>query len=119
MLQTLPRSADAYGRAQRREIGAAVAAIARLWRRMGPEFDASYAQIEGQVLAVLDAAQERVATGALAYIPDVLEETRQRVRPAQYARSAARASGHRQERPAWSVRLQRSTLASSLSSSLK
>ena len=84
MLQTLPRSADAYGRAQRREIGAAVAAIARLWRRMGPEFDASYAQIEGQVLAVLDTAQERVATGALAYIPDVLEETRQRVRPPQY-----------------------------------
>ena len=84
MLQTLPRSADAYGRAQRREIGAAVAAIARLWRRMGPEFDASYAQIESQVLAVLDTAQERVATGALAYIPAVLEETRQRVRPPQY-----------------------------------
>lgn len=84
MLQALPRSADAYGRAQRREIGAAVAAIARLWRRMGSEFDASYAQIESQVLAVLDTAQERVATGALAYIPAVLEETRQRVRPAQY-----------------------------------
>ena len=83
-LQTLPRSAEAYGRAQRREIGAATSAIARLWRRMGIEFDASYAQIEGQVLAVLDAAQERVATGALAYIPDVLEETGQRVRPPQY-----------------------------------
>ena len=84
MLQTLPRSAEAYGREQRREIGAAVAAIARLWRRMGPEFDASYAQIEAQVLAVLDAAQERVATGALAYIPAVLAETGQRVRPPQY-----------------------------------
>ena len=84
MLQTLPRSAEAYGREQRREIGAAVAAIARLWRRMGPEFDASYAQIEGQVLAVLDTAQERVATGALAYIPAVLAETGQRVRPPQY-----------------------------------
>ena len=84
MLQTLPRSAEAYGREQRREIGAAVAAIARLWRRMGPEFDASYAQIESQVLAVLDAAQERVATGALAYIPAVLAETGQRVRAPQY-----------------------------------
>ncbi len=83
-LQTLPRSAEVYGREQRREIGAAVAAIARLWHRMGPEFDASYAQIEGQVLAVLDTAQERVATGALAYIPAVLAETGQRVRPPQY-----------------------------------
>ena len=52
---------------------------------MGPEFDTSWAQIEGRALAVLDAAQERVTAGALAYVPAVLAETGQRVREPQYA----------------------------------
>lgn len=45
---------------------------------MGPEFDASYVQIERQLWAVMDTAQERVTAGALAYIPAVLDETGQR-----------------------------------------
>jgi len=75
--QSLPRSAEAYARDQRAEIGAAVSAAGRLWRRMGADFDSSYALIERPLLAVLDMAQERVATGAMAYIPDVLAETGQ------------------------------------------
>lgn len=45
---------------------------------MGDEFDPSYALIERQLWAVMDTAQERVTTGALAYIPAVLDETNQR-----------------------------------------
>jgi len=39
---------------------------------MGSDFDASYARIEPSLLAVLFSAQERVADGALAYVPDAL-----------------------------------------------
>lgn len=78
MLQTLPQTAERYGQTQRREIAAATAAALRLWRRMGDEFDASYALIERQLLAVMDTAQERVTAGALEYIPAVLDETGQR-----------------------------------------
>lgn len=78
MLQTLPLTAERYGATQRREIAAATAAALRLWRRMGDEFDPSYALIERQLWAVMDTAQERITAGALAYIPAVLDETNQR-----------------------------------------
>jgi hypothetical protein len=78
MLQTLPPTAQRYGRTQRREIAAATSAALRLWGRMGPEFDGSYALIERQLWAVMDTAQERVTAGALEYIPAVLDETGQR-----------------------------------------
>ena len=75
LTQTLPRSAEVYAREQRREIAAAVAAVRRLWRRMGDDFDASYASIAPQLMAVLDVAQERVIAGATEYIPDILVTT--------------------------------------------
>lgn len=78
MPQSLPRSAEAYGAQQRAEIGAAVKAALRHWRRMGPEFDTSYALIEPSLLRIADLAQSRVAEGAQRYIPDVLAETGQR-----------------------------------------
>ena len=74
MLQRLPEAALSYSALQRSEIGAAVAATSRLWRRMGSDFDASYAKFEPSLLAVLFTAQERIADGALAYVPDVLGE---------------------------------------------
>jgi hypothetical protein len=43
-----------------------------LWRGVGEDFDATYARVEPALLAVLFSAQERVADGALAYVPDVL-----------------------------------------------
>ena len=72
MLQQLPEAALSYSAFQRAEIRAALAATSRLWRRMGSDFDASYAKFEASLLAVLFTAQERVADGALAYIPEVL-----------------------------------------------
>lgn len=44
---------------------------------MGAEFDQSYAAIAPSLLAVVETAQGRVAEGAQAYIPAVLEETGQ------------------------------------------
>lgn len=87
--QTLPSSAAEYGRAQRAEIGAAVAAVSRLWRRMGPDFDASWAQVAPSLLTVVLTAQQRVADGAQGYVPDVLEETGQTaaIRPAGAAQT--------------------------------
>lgn len=74
-LQTLPEAARRYSRQQRIEIQAAASASLRLWRRMGPDFDSSYARLEPALLAVLFTAQERVADGALLYVPDVLGES--------------------------------------------
>ena len=76
--QSLPSSAEAYARDQRAEIGAAVSAVQRQWRRMGEDFDASYLTIEPALLEITDKAQARVLAGAQEYIPAVLEETGQR-----------------------------------------
>lgn len=76
-MQSLPRSAESYSRTQRREIAAAVVAVRRQWRRVTTDFDASYAVVEPTLLAIVSTAQERVAAGALAYVPAVLEETGQ------------------------------------------
>lgn len=73
----LPGAAESYAAAQRQESAAAAAAVRRQWARMGADFDATYSTIEPALLAVTATAQERVAAGALAYIPAVLEETGQ------------------------------------------
>jgi len=77
-LPSLPRSAEAYSTEQRTEIQAAVAALLRIWSRMGDDFDPAWFVIGPEMLQVLDLAQERVTAGALAYLPAVLEETGQR-----------------------------------------
>lgn len=74
-LQSLPQSATEYANSQRKEILAALALTRRQWRRMGDNFDASYSVIEPLLLAAAFTAQERIASGALAYIPDVMDET--------------------------------------------
>ena len=84
-IQTLPSSATEYARSQRAEIGAAVSATKRLWRRVGPDFGTTYAAVEPSLLAVVQTAQGRVAEGAAAYIPAVLEETGQRRAAAAFA----------------------------------
>lgn len=76
--QTLPPSARRYALAQRRESHAATAAVRRLWRAMGDDFDLTYARIEPRVLAVVSTAQGRMAAAALEFIPDVLADTGQR-----------------------------------------
>lgn len=89
LTQSLPQSARDYAVAQRRESQAAVAAVLRLWRRMGVDFDTSFARIQPALLAVVETAQGRVAEGAQVYVPDVLEETGQAhaVRPAGAVRT--------------------------------
>lgn len=77
-LQSLPTSAELYGAEQRREIGAAVAAIGRIWGRMGEDFDISFRSVGADLLTITDGAQKRIALGAQEYIPAVLEETGQR-----------------------------------------
>lgn len=76
-VQTLPRSAESYAREQRTEIGAAVGAVRRQWRRMGEEFDPSYRVIEPTLLAITGEAQRRIAESAQAYVPRVLADTGQ------------------------------------------
>lgn len=75
--QSLPPSAMAYSRAQRAEITDAVAAVSRLWRRVGTDFDSGWARVGPQMLSVTAVAQARVSAGALEYVPDVLEDTGQ------------------------------------------
>ena len=75
-LQSLPEAATEYADSQRKEILAALSLTQRQWRRMGDNFDASYAVIEPILLAAAFTAQERIAAGALAYIPAVMDETR-------------------------------------------
>lgn len=93
MLQQLPEAASSYAAFQRAEIGAATAAASRLWRRMGSDFDASYARFEPALLAVLFTAQERVADGALAYVPDVLAEVGGAVEAPLYESAGSRFVG--------------------------
>lgn len=75
--QNLPQTATEYARASRREQQAALAAIRRQWRRMGPEFDRSWLLIAPSITAILGTAQRRTAELADDYIPAVLEETSQ------------------------------------------
>ena len=75
-LQSLPEAATEYANTQRKEILATLSLTQRQWRRMGDNFDASYAVIEPILLDGAFTAQERIAAGALAYIPAVMDETR-------------------------------------------
>ena len=78
LTQTLPRSAEAYQRAQQREIAATLLAVRSAWRRMGADFDPSWLAVGSQVTRAVEASQLRVAEGAARYVPAVLEETGQR-----------------------------------------
>lgn len=77
LTQTLPRSATEYARANRAEQRAAIAAVRRQLRRMGPDFDASWNLIAPTILAIIATAQQRTAALGADYIPAVLEETGQ------------------------------------------
>lgn len=75
--QPLPDAATDYDTAQRREVRDAVLAVRRRWRRMGGDFDASWARIGPIVAAIVAQAQARTARRASLYIPAVLEATGQ------------------------------------------
>lgn len=75
--QALPKAASEYAAAQQRESRRAVARALVLWRQIGADFDPGWLRIAPLLMAGVEESQSRVATGSLAYIPDVLEETGQ------------------------------------------
>lgn len=75
--QALPQSAREYAAEQRAESRRAVGRALALWGRVGADFDPGWLRIAPLLIAEVQEAQERVAAGALAYIPDVLDETGQ------------------------------------------
>lgn len=75
--QALPRAASEYAESQRRESQRAVARSLALWRQIGADFDPGWLRIAPLLLAEVEESQDRVAAGALAYIPAVLDETGQ------------------------------------------
>lgn len=76
-MQTLPTSAEEYQAGQRARIAATLAAVNRQWRRMGPEFDASWRMIRPRVTQIVAAAQVDVTDPASGYVSRVLRETGQ------------------------------------------
>lgn len=87
--QTLPQSAREYAAAQRAESRRAVARSLVLWRQVGADFDPGWLRIAPLLLAGVEESQERVAAGALAYIPAVLEDTGQARAAAAFATPSA------------------------------
>lgn len=71
---TLPQSAQAHLKVQRRETHDALSATKRQWRRMGADFDASWALIVGPLVGITATAQRRIAEDSFDYIPTVLDE---------------------------------------------
>jgi hypothetical protein len=78
-MQSLPRSVERYGAAQRREIAAALASIRRSWRRMGLDFDSSWPLILPLITQALTTAQGRLLEDVPGYIPTALKDTGQRI----------------------------------------
>lgn len=66
-----------YQKKQTKEQQAATNALLREWRRMGADFDMSWALIAANASAVVMTAQGRMAQQSVEYIPDVLEDTGQ------------------------------------------
>lgn len=66
-----------YQKNQTKEQQAAIKALLREWRRMGADFDVSWALIAANASAVVMTAQGRMAEQSVDYIPDVLEDTGQ------------------------------------------
>jgi len=76
-LQTLPAATEAYQRSQQRIAAEAVVGVRAVWRRMGTDFDRSYAMLEPLLLGKVEEASARIVADAVDYVPSVLEETGQ------------------------------------------
>lgn len=70
-------SADQY-RAQQKISTKAAASVRKLWRRMGDDFDASWAVVGPQVVNLVERARTASVATALPYTSRVLAETNQR-----------------------------------------
>ena len=70
----LPRAATEFYALQQRVNLTTRNEVARLWRRMGDDFDASWRRYGPAVLTVIIEAQQVVADAAIEYVPNVLAE---------------------------------------------
>jgi hypothetical protein len=77
----LPQATVSHYRAQQRLELAARAATARLWRDMGPEFDASWTRVGPRLVLLVTSAQVAAAAAGADYVGAVLEETGQAADP--------------------------------------
>lgn len=71
----LPQAATDFYALQQRVNATAVNEVARAWRRMGDDLDASWSRIAPVALATLVEAQAQMSEAALVYVPKVLGET--------------------------------------------
>ena len=76
-LQNLPPVAIEYAAVQRRENAAAVAAVRRLWLRVGDDFTPGFLNVAPQIFEVMNTAQVRISENAQAFIPQILAATDQ------------------------------------------
>src|SRR5680860_1340404 len=76
-LQQVPTVATDYATLQRAENAAAVAAVRRLWNRVGDDFTPGFLNVAPQMFEVMNTAQVRISENAQAYIPEVLAATGQ------------------------------------------
>jgi hypothetical protein len=83
-----PASADLYRTLQRYQL-LLLTVGRRLWSQMGPEFDASWAQIAPQMTAFAAGAQLAAARAAVDYVPAALAQTGQPDQPEAAVRPQA------------------------------
>lgn len=82
-MQSLPRSVERYGAAQRREMAAALASVKRSWSRLTPTaFDLDWVMIQPLVVRALTVAQGNLLADVPDYVTTALRDTGQTV-PAQ------------------------------------
>lgn len=74
------RASEEY-EAQKRLAVATLAALHAQWARMGGDWDSSWSRVGPRMVAILTAAQVGTARMGTAYVPEVLEELGEDVRP--------------------------------------
>lgn len=75
--QSVPAAVRALERKRRQEQAAAVAAVGRIWKRMGEDFTESFLAIAPSLIEVTNTAQGRVAEIAAEAVPTALAATGQ------------------------------------------
>lgn len=71
---SIPTAARSHLSSQRREQERALSSVKSQWRRMGADFDASWALIVGSLYGAMAASQRRIAEESFEYVPAVLED---------------------------------------------
>lgn len=78
---TLPQATVDHYRQQQRLTVATIAAVRRIWSRMGVDFDTAWPRVAPLLVALVSGAQVGAATAGARYIAAVLTETGQEAEP--------------------------------------